>query len=586
MDDKTSSYLQSLRPDHLLNFHIELMKTINACAYHNRFSILQCRKLISTRKLFNRLLGNDEDGKLTYMQKQVYLRFMYVVFMVEVENIQPGLNINNLEEILENVNYEIIPKEQDLYVITELARKNLYENIKPIEINLLNEESEIELGLFDVEANNKAIYEYLTQKQKDVLDDFNYFSGNKSWHTEKDGLLHVLADIFNHNKYKITEAIQQRILLLMNKLEEFSNQIRNIEDQNPDLDFSNLILVINSCRAAIPTNLFETIENAEASLNSDQYNSSTKVLKLLRNFIISEKLHIEECYKIFDSDRSGSISLEEFKKTIRSILGGSIFLYEIEDAFNEIDKDGDGTIEYKEFREIARKYFLKEDTDNKIVSKKSYLKLATADFIHDYTPDELDDDKNIFSSFNNFNLALEHHCKETDINILVEKVRRSVINKDLESKESPHLSRLITNLEKVFKKKGNKLYILKILNLIIPQIPQQAEFGSLYYEVPSSTLESIIKIQNLYIKSGVHITALDIIYEDTKDELNYEAFKLLEAMVRYGNLQAQNAILLELKNTSDPFIFTYMRNGIRACKDRIVERRKISYSRSQIYHLA
>lgn len=62
------------------------------------------------------------------------------------------------------------------------------------------------------------------------------------------------------------------------------------------------------------------------------------------------KQRVEQCFKLFDKDGSGSISSNELKE----ILSGSSKGEDIEDSLkkviNEVDKNGDGEVEQSKYR--------------------------------------------------------------------------------------------------------------------------------------------------------------------------------------------------------------------------------------------
>lgn len=62
------------------------------------------------------------------------------------------------------------------------------------------------------------------------------------------------------------------------------------------------------------------------------------------------KQRVEQCFKLFDKDGSGSISSHELKE----ILSGSSKGEDIEDSLkkviNEVDKNGDGEVEQSKHR--------------------------------------------------------------------------------------------------------------------------------------------------------------------------------------------------------------------------------------------
>ena len=71
--------------------------------------------------------------------------------------------------------------------------------------------------------------------------------------------------------------------------------------------------------------------------------------------------NLEICFKAFDSDNSGKISLDEISAIFNSGDKEKIDKEELE-VFKKIIKDadenGDGEISFKEFKDLMRKFFL------------------------------------------------------------------------------------------------------------------------------------------------------------------------------------------------------------------------------------
>ncbi|KAK4697178.1 hypothetical protein P7C71_g857, partial [Lecanoromycetidae sp. Uapishka_2] len=62
---------------------------------------------------------------------------------------------------------------------------------------------------------------------------------------------------------------------------------------------------------------------------------------------------LRAAFQVFDRDGSGTINIEELKEVMKSI-GESLTDEEIEDMMREADKDGNGTIDYDEFMQLMK----------------------------------------------------------------------------------------------------------------------------------------------------------------------------------------------------------------------------------------
>ncbi|CAK4647715.1 hypothetical protein AeMF1_008359 [Aphanomyces euteiches] len=66
------------------------------------------------------------------------------------------------------------------------------------------------------------------------------------------------------------------------------------------------------------------------------------------------RIHIRAVFRIFDSDNSGQISMEEFRagiSTFNAIMDNPLTEDQIDALLTHLDSDGDGKISYKEFLE-------------------------------------------------------------------------------------------------------------------------------------------------------------------------------------------------------------------------------------------
>ena len=78
-----------------------------------------------------------------------------------------------------------------------------------------------------------------------------------------------------------------------------------------------------------------------------------------KNLTPEQTYVIEEAFKIFDKDGSGSIDYNEFKDAIRA-LGTEATNQQIKDMIKELDVDNSGAIEFDEFLEMMRVQLLEK----------------------------------------------------------------------------------------------------------------------------------------------------------------------------------------------------------------------------------
>ena len=66
-----------------------------------------------------------------------------------------------------------------------------------------------------------------------------------------------------------------------------------------------------------------------------------------------QKQEIKEAFDLFDTDRSGTISIKELKNVLEGGMNISKKVWS--DIIREVDKDGDGEIDLHEFESIVLK---------------------------------------------------------------------------------------------------------------------------------------------------------------------------------------------------------------------------------------
>jgi len=105
----------------------------------------------------------------------------------------------------------------------------------------------------------------------------------------------------------------------------------------------------------------------------------------------------------------------------------------------------------------------------------------------------------------------------------------------IQSNEFAFLKDFVTKLSTAFKKKHHKKYLIRILRLLIPVLPE-VEFNFFENENEDKLiLRQINNIQVAFTDSGVLDTSLNIIDKETDITIIQEAINLLLSMQRYGN---------------------------------------------------
>lgn len=402
----------------------------------------------------------------------------------------------------------------------------------------------------------------MTEEDKKIIDYWNYLSGDKAWHSEQDGLLHILRDMFHYNTLKdlsdSTNYISQNILITLNQL---SSRLDEEQSNCPQLDFSNLILIVNSCREAISSNL--NIHYQDVSI--PQLNN---LVYKLREYVLEEKLTLEETFYMFDADKDTRIDANEFRRGITSLLN-NIPGREIENAFMFIDSDGDGSITFAEFSNKLRSYFYKPKNMTNTCPNTYMIGEPTNRVKVEIS--ELKEDFQIKLQLEDFIRTFAEHCKDEDLSLLVNKIRRKFVDPAIKGGEIGPLTKFVTKLGTAFKKNTHKIYLLSILRKLIPQKMQLISIFDQENETIEQNMNELKKTQEILSQAGVLELALSIISNEHNFKLTDEAISLINAMLDNGNSMVQNKLLNLLKTASNSHLFSYIRSQLRLSRDRIVE---------------
>lgn len=433
----------------------------------------------------------------------------------------------------------------------------------------------VDLNILDSEyGNNKrpspdSNLGELSPEYDNVKDYWKYLLDHKSWHSEKDGLLNIIRDMLLANTMPINESFNLIIQEIRDILHDMSDLFQSQEQKYPELDFSNMIMTINLCREVMP------ISNTERQQDNSEGNELDMLVSRMREYIIDEKLSLEEAFSMFDVDQNGNIEYEEFRKAIKNTLG-NVRSADVEKAFYYLDADHDGYLKFKEFSNKLRKYFAK----NPHVVKIRHRTYGIGDNLSQRQPtanNELAYDQDVKNSLLDFSELFSSLCKDQDIGILVKKVKDRFVDPAVKSKDLTILTEFISKLGSAFRKKKHKIYLLRILRMLIPDTERKEIIFDSSETENISDYDYLQRIQSTLSSAGVLELALSIINDSSEFELLNEAVMVLIALLKFGNHDVQNR-LLHIMNVSDNSnLFSYIRCQLRLSRDRIVDRAKISF---------
>ncbi|CAG9330938.1 unnamed protein product [Blepharisma stoltei] len=561
-----------------LRYHLEVINCIIACTTDNRFGIFQGRKLIPLIQLKN--IFKKEN--LNLYCKKAYLRYLYQVYMVGIEGgVEPAVSLNGLEDVFR----DIFLHDLSLYRETadDLIRLSLlgeFDSI-PCKFSKLNKwdtfkklvadsKAEELIGL-DSEFSNRRLSPEVIEpeqnpEQERIKDYWNYLSGNKSWHSEKDGLVHILRDMMLSNSLPLSETLIIVLQDIRELLHDMSDYFQNQEVKFPELDFSNIIMTINLCRECLPMSGIEKMqENPEG-------NELDQIVARMREYIIEEKLSLEEAFSVFDVDRNGNIEYEEFRKAIKNTLG-NVRSADIEKAFFYLDADHDGYLRFKEFANKLRKYFSKVPHLVKINKQRQFASGGASSPVQ--APNqELIFDQEVKNGLESFSGLFSNLCKDQDVGVLVRKIKDRFVDPAIQTKNLSILKEFISKLGTAFRKKKHKISLLKMLRMLVPESKKKEIIFDSEENEMINNYEYLQNVQSTLSEAGVLELALGIINDGNEFDLINEAVKLLLCLLRFGNSSVQRKLLKIMTASDNSNLFSYIRSQLRSARDRIVEKAK------------
>lgn len=84
------------------------------------------------------------------------------------------------------------------------------------------------------------------------------------------------------------------------------------------------------------------------------------------------KIELKECFNIFDSDKSGTISAKELKKVLEA-LNIKVKDEEVNLLLQSMDKDGSGQIDFEEFAEVMAEQFYRKPSRKELENAFKYF---------------------------------------------------------------------------------------------------------------------------------------------------------------------------------------------------------------------
>lgn len=526
--------------------HLEIIKTVIACSVNNTFGILQGRKLISVAVLKQCI----HKYGMPYIGKKIYLRYLDLIYLSRIEGeVEPECNINSLDSLLRDVLIPDLHKFKS-YIdpFISLAKKGLIK------------------GVIKQNANRQKNFK-LGEEDQEIINYWAYLSHKSLWCEEESGILPILTHIFSENTMPLDPSMEEAVRQLKQVLFEISDSLQATESNYDDVDLSRFILATNACREVLPRT---AVYSARGKIDLAEDNP---VISGMQKYIVENKLSLEEAFASFDIDAGGQIDFEEFRVTIRKLLG-NISSSDIEAAFNDMDEDHSGTLQFSEFSNKIRKYFSKNPRvvkTKKAPEEDILLSPRNAANSQDDDQEEIEKKIDVNKEMDKFVELFLDLCSDQDMQILVNKVKEKYIDPALVSRDV-NLSESISKLGLVFSKGKYKIYLVKILKLLVPDFElKDMIFDERDNEEQSKKLE-FMKFQEMLSDAGVLELALSLIKPSSSQILIIEATHLMKSILKFGNHRVQEKFLHLLKSQNNSELFSFIRNELRISRNIIVQK--------------
>lgn len=532
-----------------VRFHQEVIRTLVACTYDNRFGLLQCRNLISSNLLRKALRGKD----VPEASRKVYLRYFYQVYMTSLDpDVTPRFNLNDIESVLKDLLAVLKDFPPRFPFLLSIAKLGIYAQIRVRETG--------SPALF----HHGSSIQDLRPDQRRMLDYWNFLTGKESLRTERDGILHILRDMFATKPPNLDLSPEMETVRedLETTLADLETAIRSEERANADMDFSNLLLVLNTCREAVH-------QAKQVSTNYGRGEEMAKLVSLLRDYIVQRGLTLEKAFALFDVDRDGTISVGELKAGLRALVSNGIKEVDLDRAMREMDTSKDGKVQFDEFSEKMKRFY-----DCGSGPQRDFRQATISLFPHlkeTLSVDQLAG-QHYKESLRSFIEEFGRTFDEVDIQPLIAKIRKEFVEPALRRKDYTVFKEFISKLGVAFNKPIYKIYLIKMMRLLIANTASDS----------SETRE----VQLVLCDAGVLEMALLILSDVSNLELINESIELLLAMLQGGNQQVQERLLASLRKEQDAHLFSYIRRQLRLSRDRIVRRTDLLYDRNPEQTLA
>lgn len=540
--DKSSPYAYLT-----LRFHVEIIRTLIACTYTNRFGLLQCRKLISMTTL-KKAIRHDTN----FVCKKVYLRYLHQVYMTSLEpDVSAVVTSEDIEDLLRETALRDLEEYPRRFLeLFKLGRVGAYENIK---VRLSESKAKQLLDLSDP----------LGDEERNALEYWNYLSGRETIHTEKDGLLHIMRDIFSETESNSNE-VTTVAFEISKVLRTLAKDLAEAEETYKDLDLSNLQLVVNSCREVLPQATDPASRRrqhhiSEENSDSEETEEMAKLVGIIREYVISKNISFERAFDLFDVNRDGSITIAELKNVLRGLMQGNVREIELDRAVRYLDADGDGSIQFEEFTNKLKKH-ISRPKQGKTSFKDLNLELLPG--LKEKLSDDQLQDLQLKESLGGFNEELGGMFTDVDIQPLINKVYKEFIEPSLKTKDFTIFRDFIAKMSTSFHKRAHRLYLLHMLRLLV---------------VSAGSPDSMRAVQDLLCEASGLSVALKFLADSADLELANEAMELMLALLRGGNSLVQEALLALLQEEADAKLFSYIRVQLRMSRGRIVARANKKY---------
>ncbi|CDW72551.1 inositol-triphosphate receptor [Stylonychia lemnae] len=612
--------------------HLYTVDLIAACASNSVYGIQQARKLMADPE---HLFLNINVEAMPFLFKKHYFRFLFEIYINDVEDISNlDLNSQRFYDTLRFIVRDDLKSYPTYYtglvtkILPDAKRDNENEKNREGKLQSLEKMSKFQLQkMAQSDQNRQMLDNYREEKAKagtvlrctksiplindlDFSEYWNYLSRYQKSTNRADGLLHFIRDFYNtikRSKHRMSTSLITITAEIKEILIKMSDDLHSVLEKGKQnlIDVESIIYHINEAIASIPKlNIpkggfkHDQGEDNEAQLMTEESQmnelddskmldirmASDKILKIVRDYIISKNCQIKEAFGIESISNDEYISKFLLKKKLKDIAG-------TEASFEEIDKAITYFVDFSKEQEQERKIMqvdigqeghihprIAPDLTSELnfnfrdfeILLKKVLQKAGYKPPHQKRERQVEGEIILFKMEDeelsvacSSDLKLYAKCffdfcqryKSTDeIKDIVNKIS-NIFNKAFEKNQTEAIKELIENMIQGFQKEEQKYYLIKMLRMLLEQYMASNFDEDTEQEVLQIAKRRLTQLQEIMKECQVCQIVLKLITKHEILDNSSEAILLLIALLSGSNSIIQDELLTILKASKQQFLF-------------------------------